>query len=82
MNWYLIYTLWLGFNSPGQEIMVAVRMPDEATCMLETEYFEQDPFDPFMYAAEVLEGPPDPNNPKGLYREMTVLSTVCKWEAF
>lgn len=80
-TWYLIYTLWLGFNSPGQEIMVAVAMSNEATCMQKIEY--QDPFDyTFVYAAEVLEGPPDPNNPHGLYREMTVLSKVCKWAAF
>ncbi len=69
-TWYLIYTLWLGFNTPGQEIIVAVEMPDEATCRRETHTL--------VYAAEVLEGPPDPSNPKGLYRDITVLSKVCE----
>jgi hypothetical protein len=74
-SWFLIYTLWLGFNSPGQEIMVAVWMPDEATCMLEAETA-------YVYAAEVLEGPPNPRDPHGLYREMSVLSKACRWGEF
>ena len=73
-TWFLIYTLWLGATNPVQEIMVAVEMPDQATCMLEV--------DTFVYAAEVLEGPPDPRNPTGLYREANVLSKVCKWGNF
>ena len=74
-TWYLIYTLWLGLtNTQGHQIIVAVAMPNEATCMLET--------DTFVFAAEVLEGPPDPNNLRGLYRPMDVLSKVCKWGDF
>ena len=74
MKWFLIYTLLLGFTNPSQEILVAVEMPDEATCMQEV--------DTFVFAAEVLEGPPDPFNPVGLYREANVLSKVCKWGVF
>ena len=65
-TWFLFYVLTLGTS----EVEFVFQMPDEATCL---QLLNSD-----VYASEVLAGPPDPNNPRGLHRALTMRGKRCE----
>ena len=67
-TWFLIYILSLGYT----EVEVSIQMPDEATCL--------ESIRSIIKVSEVLAGPPDPNNPRGLYHKIHVWDKRCHGE--
>lgn len=68
-TWFLFYVMTLG-NGDYHEVEFVIEMPDEATCL---QLLNSD-----VYASEVLAGPPDPNNPRGLHRALTMRGKRCE----
>lgn len=64
-TWYLLYIITLGHT----EMEFVIETPDEVTCL---RLLNSD-----VYASEVLEGPPDPKNPRGLHRTLTLREKRC-----
>ncbi len=69
-TWFLIYILSLGYT----EVEVSIPMPDEATCL--------ESLGSVIQVSEVLAGPPDPNNLRGLYRKIHVWDKRCRQGEF